>query len=160
MSRNSFLLRAKNTILVRFLIPWAVWITQILLKIFLLTQKVLRYQTHVCRPLFQCTFLNSLGDGTLLSVSKKMAARKHREIHGVLQPKKMVPLITREVIFGKHFGKLFFGVNIFDLDFRVQLPLSNNQSSATLWVLDTCLSVGLLPLMIILITASFFKTKN
>ena len=31
---------------------------------------------------------------------------------------------------------------------------SNNQSSATLWVLETCLIVGLLPLMIILITAS------
>ena len=31
---------------------------------------------------------------------------------------------------------------------------SNNQSSATLWVLETCLIVGLLPLIIILITAS------
>ena len=31
---------------------------------------------------------------------------------------------------------------------------SNNQSSATLWVLETCLIVGLLPFMIILITAS------
>ena len=35
-----------------------------------------------------------------------------------------------------------------------QMTLSNNQSNATLWVLDTCLIVGLLPLMIILITAS------
>ena len=35
-----------------------------------------------------------------------------------------------------------------------KLILSNNQSSATLWVLDTCLIVGLRPLMIILITAS------
>ena len=32
--------------------------------------------------------------------------------------------------------------------------LSNNQSRATLWVLETCLKLGLLPLMIILITAS------
>ena len=31
---------------------------------------------------------------------------------------------------------------------------SNNQSRATLWVLDTCLIVGLLPFRIILITAS------
>ena len=31
---------------------------------------------------------------------------------------------------------------------------SNNQSRATLWVLETCLIVGLLPLIIILITAS------
>ena len=30
----------------------------------------------------------------------------------------------------------------------------NNQSRATLWVLDTCLKVGLLPLIVIFITAS------
>ena len=35
-----------------------------------------------------------------------------------------------------------------------RLIRSNNQSRATLWVLETCLIVGLLPLMIILITAS------
>ena len=34
------------------------------------------------------------------------------------------------------------------------LILSNNQSRETLWVLDTCLIVGLLPFIIILITAS------
>ena len=37
---------------------------------------------------------------------------------------------------------------------RPKLILWTNQSRATLWVLDTCLIVGLLPLMIILITAS------
>ena len=35
-----------------------------------------------------------------------------------------------------------------------KLILSNNQSRATLWVLETCLIVGLLPFMSILITAS------
>ena len=35
-----------------------------------------------------------------------------------------------------------------------RLILSKNQSRATLWVFDACLIVGLLPLMIILITAS------
>ena len=35
-----------------------------------------------------------------------------------------------------------------------KLILSNNRSSATLWVLETCLIVGFLPLIIILITAS------
>ena len=35
-----------------------------------------------------------------------------------------------------------------------KIILSNNQSRTTLWVLDTCLIVGLRPLMIILITAS------
>ena len=36
-----------------------------------------------------------------------------------------------------------------------KLVLSNKQSRATLWVLETCLIVGLLPFMIILITASW-----
>ena len=35
-----------------------------------------------------------------------------------------------------------------------RLIRSNNQSSATLWYLETCLIVGLLPLIIILISAS------
>ena len=38
--------------------------------------------------------------------------------------------------------------------FGSKLILSRNLSSATLWVLDTCLIVGLRPLIIILITAS------
>ena len=37
---------------------------------------------------------------------------------------------------------------------RCKLIVSNNQSRASLWVLETCLIVGLLPFMIILITAS------
>ena len=42
-----------------------------------------------------------------------------------------------------------------DLDFWVQVDsVKNYQSRATLWVLDTCLIVGLLPLMIIFITTS------
>ena len=40
---------------------------------------------------------------------------------------------------------------IWNLGFK--LILSNNQSRATQWVLETCLIVGLLPFMIILITA-------
>ena len=48
------------------------------------------------------------------------------------------------------------GVNIIDLDLWVQIDSvkKKKQSSATLWVRDTCLIAGLLPLMIILITAS------
>ena len=42
-----------------------------------------------------------------------------------------------------------------------RLILSTNHSKATLWVLDTCLIVGLRPLIIILITASLSsKTYN
>ena len=40
------------------------------------------------------------------------------------------------------------------MDFGSKLTPSKSQSSATLWVRDTCLIVGLLPLMIVLITAS------
>ena len=47
-----------------------------------------------------------------------------------------------------------FGVHIFDLDFGFQIH-SEQPIKATLWVLDTCLIVGLRPLIIILITASF-----
>ena len=43
--------------------------------------------------------------------------------------------------------------------FGSKLYLSNNQSSATLRVRDTCLVVGLLPLLIILITASLSCKK-
>ena len=69
-----------------------------------------------------------------------MAARKHREIHDVEQTKKMVPFVTRETTFGQHVRKWVLGINICDLDFGSKLILSNNQSDATLWVLDTCLS--------------------
>ena len=41
-----------------------------------------------------------------------------------------------------------------------KLILSNNQSRATLWVLETRLIVGLLPIMIILITASLSSNTN
>ena len=65
----------------------------------------------------------------------------------VEQTQKMIPLITCEISFGKDVSKLGFLVSMY-------LIRSNNQSSGTLWVLETCLIVGLLPLMIILITAS------
>ena len=39
-------------------------------------------------------------------------------------------------------------------NFGSKKNMSNNRSLATLWVLETCLRVGLLPLMVILITAS------
>ena len=65
----------------------------------------------------------------------------------------MVPFITCDVSLGQHVCQLVFGVSVFDVDCGVQID-SNNQSRATLWVLETCLIVGLLPFMIILITAS------
>ena len=49
---------------------------------------------------------------------------------------------------------MVFGVDVFDLDLGIQINSIKQPSSATLWVLETCLIVRLLPLMIILITAS------
>ena len=70
-----------------------------------------------------------------------MTSREHQEIHDVQQTKKMLPLITRETLNG--FGFL-----------RSKFILSNNKSRAPRWVLETCLTVELLPLMMILIIAS------
>ena len=48
-----------------------------------------------------------------------------------------------------------FGIKMFRIRILESRPtLSNNQSRATLWVLDTCLIVGLRPFIIILIAAS------
>ena len=50
-----------------------------------------------------------------------MAAEKHREIFGVEQTEKIVPLITCEITFGQHVSKVVLGVKIFDLDFGAQI---------------------------------------
>ena len=69
----------------------------------------------------------------------------------------MIPPITREISLGQNVSELVFGVDVFDLDFGIQIysikrPVECNSVSPG--VLETCLIVGLLPLMIILITAS------
>ena len=75
----------------------------------------------------------------------------------VKQMKNIVPFFTCEITFGQHVCKLMFGINVSNLNFR----LSNNQSRATLWVRQKCLTVGLRPLIIVLITASLSsKTYN
>ena len=64
----------------------------------------------------------------------------------------MVSLITCDVSFGQHIYELVFGVNSFDSDLGVRIDfvkLPNQRNSVS-----SCLIVGLLPLMIILITAS------
>ena len=68
----------------------------------------------------------------------------------VKQTQKMIPFITCEISLGQYVSELVFGVT----KLGSKLILSNNQSRSTLWVLETCLIVGLLPFMIILITAS------
>ena len=66
----------------------------------------------------------------------------------VEQTQKIIPFITCEISLCQYVSELVLGVN------GAKLILSNNQSRATLWVLETCLIVGLLPFMIMLITAS------
>ena len=65
------------------------------------------------------------------------------------QMEKIVPLITCEITLCQFVCELVFGVNIFDLNLGVsRVILSHNRSNrsrATLWVLETCLIVGLLP---------------
>ena len=71
------------------------------------------------------------------------------ELANVQQRQKMIPFITCEASLGRYVCEL-----VFVWIFGSKLIRSNNQSRATLWVLETCLIVGLLPLKIILITAS------
>ena len=75
---------------------------------------------------------------------------------------KIVPLITCEIHFSRNVCELVFGVNVTELNFwGSKVMLSNNQSRATLWVLETCLIVEPRLLTIILITASLSsKTYN
>ena len=65
-------------------------------------------------------FLSSLRHDALLSVRRKMAARKHRKVHDVEQTKKIVPHITCEITLSQKVHKLVFGVHMFGLDFGVQ----------------------------------------
>ena len=58
----------------------------------------------------------------------------------------MIPLITCEITCCQHDFELVFSVSAYLIRIWVsKLILSNNQSNATLWVLETCLIVGLLP---------------
>ena len=72
----------------------------------------------------------------------------------VEQMKKILPFVKCEITFGQNVCELMFGVNVPKLNLGVQIILSNNQSKATLWVLDTCLIVGLQPFIVTLITTS------
>ena len=72
----------------------------------------------------------------------------------VKQIQQMIPIITCEIPLVKMSASWFLVSMYLIWILESRLIRSNNQSRATLWVLETCLIVGLLPLMIILITAS------
>ena len=113
--------------------------------------QVHRRRLWLChKPLFSCSFLYPF--------RHCLVAAGRAEMADVQQMEQIVPLITCEIPFCHCVCELVFGVNVFDLDLS-RLILSNDQSCATLWVRDTCLIVGLLSLMIILITASL-SSKN
>ena len=77
----------------------------------------------------------------------------------VEQMKNIVPFVTCDIAFGQNVCELMLGVDVPDLNFRIRLILSHDQCNSV--VLDTCLIVGLWPLVIILITASLSsKTCN
>ena len=88
-----------------------------------------------CFPL-----IDPLGDAA--NQAGFLGAAKKAEMADVEQIKMIIPFVTYEMSFGQNVCDLVFGI------------LSNNQSRETLWVLDTCLIVGLLHLIIVLITAS------
>ena len=64
----------------------------------------------------------------------------------------MIPFITIETVFREHVDELFFGIDMFDLNFWSKLLLSDSQSDVTPWVREMCHIVGRLSLIIILIT--------
>ena len=72
----------------------------------------------------------------------------------IKQIQQMIPLIACEIPLVKMSASWFLVSMYLIWILESRLIRSNNQSRATLWVLETCPIVGLLPLMIILITAS------
>ena len=72
----------------------------------------------------------------------------------------MIPFITCEISFGQMSASWFLVSMYVIWILGSKLILSNNQSRATLRVLETCLIVGLLPFIIILITASLSSNTH
>ena len=73
----------------------------------------------------------------------------------VNQTQKMIPFITCEIPLGQYVCELVFGVNVFDLDLGVQIdsieqPIKSNSVGS-----GNMFHCGLLPFVIILITASW-----
>ena len=81
----------------------------------------------------------------LLSVRKKMAAGKHREIMMFNKWRRWSHSSRVKLPFVNISASWLLVSTYLIWILGSQLILSNNQSSATLWVLDTCLIVGLLP---------------
>ena len=71
-----------------------------------------------------------------------LSAAKRADMADIEQKKKIVPLITCEITVCQYVCELMFGIDVPKLNLGIHIDSVNNQSRATLWVLDTCLIVG------------------
>ena len=79
--------------------------------------------------------LSSLRHGTKHNALSRLKLSKwlpqHVEKLMILnKQQKVIPLISREISFGQNVSELFFGVNIFDLDFRFQVDSVNQPTKS------------------------------
>ena len=108
------------------------------------------YQIHhrlrfCCDSFFICIFLRSFRHHFKTIAGTEMA--------DVEQTQKMIPFITCEISLCQYVCELVV-VSTYLIWFLGSKFILNNPFRVSLWVLETCLMVGLLPFMIILITAS------
>ena len=82
------------------------------------------------------------------------SAASRAEMTDVEQMKKIVPFVTCVIPFCQHVDELMSGINVSNLNFTIKINSVKHQFKATLWILDTCLIVGLRPLIICLIKTS------
>ena len=85
---------------------------------------------------------------------KKMAARKQRKFMVLNRRRRLHLSLRMKLPLVSKSAKCFWCQQIWFGFFGSKFILPNNQPNATLWLRDTCVIVGILPLMIILITAS------
>ena len=122
------------------------------------TCRNIRGQVHRCRfrfcqissPVCSCIlFTIDLGAACHAGI---LSAACRAEMHDVEKKKKIIPFVTCEITCGQNVYRLRI--------LESRSILSSYQFEATLWVLDTCLTVELLLFMIILITASLFSKRH
>ena len=105
-----------------------------------------------CDPFFTCIFLRSF--------RHHFKTSDRTEIANVEQTQNMIPFITCEISSVSVSASWFLVSMYLNQILDSKLILSNNQSRATLWVLETCLIVRLLPFMIIFLDHCFVVFKH
>ena len=125
-----------------------------------------QHQTWLCfrrwRAFSRSRLLASFRDCVLLSNRirivvenvAKMASRIHRETHNLDKNRRCFHSFLEILSFGNK------SIGWFVVSTYLIWILSNNQSRATLWVLDMCLIVGFRPLIIILMTNATLLEKD